>query len=200
MHEEYDSVGDRGQGEPSTSILETLAVAEQHKPEGMVGSGERSMIEVDRDAETKEEKADEDGREKPLRGKRGTKDGAERNQDRQYGPSTIGINGESCVGKQRRFVDTGGLRRATKDTDTEVGVMACSTAREHDEQRESEKRVMRSSKDRSTSTHSEKSIDIRGKPTEGNHGAGRDAVHHWSWCIQTCVRLILSHMPECNTL
>ena len=37
--------------EPSTLILETLAVAE-HKPEGLVGGGERSMVEVEEDAET----------------------------------------------------------------------------------------------------------------------------------------------------
>ena len=43
---------DREREEPSTLILETSAVAEQHKPEGMVGDGERSMVEVDEDAET----------------------------------------------------------------------------------------------------------------------------------------------------
>ena len=32
---------------------------------------------------------------------------------------------------------------------------------------------MGSSKDRSTSMHSEDNIDIRGKPTGGKHGAGR---------------------------
>ena len=34
------------------------------------------------------------------------------------------------------------VTRATKGTDTKVGMMACSTAREHDEQGESEKRVV----------------------------------------------------------
>ena len=53
MHEEYDSVGDREQEEPSTSILETSAVAEQHKPEGMVGGGKRSVVEADEDAKTR---------------------------------------------------------------------------------------------------------------------------------------------------
>ena len=45
-------MGDREQEEPSTPILKTPAVEEQHKPEGMVGGGERSMIEEDGDAET----------------------------------------------------------------------------------------------------------------------------------------------------
>ena len=143
----------------------------------------------------------DNGRVKPSRGKRGTKDGAARHQDRRHDPSAIGTSGESCLGKRRRCAKNGGLRtgkrkhgvpedmrgqsgqegagrdeavtRATKGTDTEVGVMARSTAREHDEQGESEKRVMGSSNDRSTSTHSEESIDIRGKPMEGNRGAER---------------------------
>ena len=51
-HDEYDSVGDRDREEPSTLILETSSIAEQYKPEGMVGGGERSMVEVDEDAET----------------------------------------------------------------------------------------------------------------------------------------------------
>ena len=46
-------------------------------------------------------------------------------------------------------------------TDTNVGVMARSTAREHGEQGESGKRVMGSSKDRSTSMHSEDNIDVK---------------------------------------
>ena len=53
VHEEYNSVGDRGREEPSTSILETSAVAEQHKPEGMVGGGKRSVVEADEDAKTR---------------------------------------------------------------------------------------------------------------------------------------------------
>ena len=44
-------MGDQEQEEPSTPILKTLAVEEQRKPEGMVGGGERSMIELDEDAE-----------------------------------------------------------------------------------------------------------------------------------------------------
>ena len=145
--------------------------------------------------------SDDDGRVKPSRGKRGTKDGAARHQDRRHDPSAIGTSGESCLGKRRRCAKNGGLRagkrkrgvpedmrgqssqegasrdeavtRATKGTDTEVGVMARSTAREHDEQGESEKRVMGSSKDQSTSTHSEDNIDIRGKSTEGKRGVER---------------------------
>ena len=62
---------------------------------------------------------------------------------------------------------------ATKDTDTKVGMMVCSTAREHGKLRKGGKCVMGSSKDRSTSTHSEDNIDVRGKPTEGKHGAER---------------------------
>ena len=50
--DEYDSVRDREREEPSRLILETSAVAEQHKPKGMVGGGERSMVEADEDAET----------------------------------------------------------------------------------------------------------------------------------------------------
>ena len=179
-----DSVGDREREEPSTPIHETSAVADRWKTEETTGGGE----EMETDAEVgstaderntsmhpkeRQQVTDDDGWVKPLRGKRGTKDGAERNQDRQYGPSTIGINGESCVGKQRRFVDTGGLRRATKDTDTEVGVMACSTVRKHGEQGESGKRVMGSSKDQSMSAHSEDNINIRGEPTGGKCGTGR---------------------------
>ena len=45
-------MGNREQEEPSTPILKTPAVEEQHKPEGMVGGGERSMIEEDEAAET----------------------------------------------------------------------------------------------------------------------------------------------------
>ena len=52
MHEEYDLVGDREREEPSTHILETSAVEEQHKPEGMVGGGKRSLVEADEDAKT----------------------------------------------------------------------------------------------------------------------------------------------------
>ena len=53
--------------EPSTPILKTPAVEGQHKPEGMVGGGERPIIEEDGNVETsiscgattsKEEKAD----------------------------------------------------------------------------------------------------------------------------------------------
>ena len=65
------------------------------------------------------------------------------------------------------------VTRATKGTDTKVGVMAHSTAREHGKQRKGGKHVMVSSKDRSMSTHSEKNIDIRGKPMGGKRGAGR---------------------------
>ena len=56
---------------------------------------------------------------------------------------------------------------------TSTGTMVCSTAREHGKQREGEKCVMGSSKDRSTSTHSEDDTDVRGKPTEGKRGARR---------------------------
>ena len=39
-HGEYDSVGDRERGEPSTPICETLAIAERRKTEETVGGGE----------------------------------------------------------------------------------------------------------------------------------------------------------------
>ena len=65
------------------------------------------------------------------------------------------------------------VMRASKDTDIEVGMMVCSTAREHDKQRKGGKCVMGSSKDRSTSTHSEDNTDVQAKPTEGKRGAGR---------------------------
>ena len=51
--------------------------------------------------------------------------------------------------------------------------MVCSTPREHEKQRKGGKRAKRSSEDRSTSTHSESKIDIRGKPTEGKPGKGK---------------------------
>ena len=183
-------------------------------------------------ADGRQRVTDDDGRVKPSRGKRGTKDGAARHQDQRHGPSAIGTSGESCLGKRRRCVKNGGLRtgkrkrgvpedmrgqsgqegagrdkaetRATTGTDTEfgeerylservreeerntkrairphegqatsTGMMVCSTAREHGRRREGGRCVMGSSKDRSTSTHSEESIDIRGKPTEGNRGAER---------------------------
>ena len=53
MHEKCDSVGDREREEPSPPTLETSAVAEQHKPEGMVGGGKRSVVEADEDAKTR---------------------------------------------------------------------------------------------------------------------------------------------------
>ena len=65
------------------------------------------------------------------------------------------------------------ITRASKGTDTEVGMMVCSTPREHEKQRKGGKRAKRSSEDRSTSTHSESKIDIRGKPTEGKPGKGK---------------------------
>ena len=43
---------------------------------------------------------------------------------------------------------------------TSTEMMVCSRAREHGKRREGEKCVMGSSKDRSTSTHSEERIDI----------------------------------------
>ena len=241
--EEHDSVGDREQEEPSTPILKTPAVEEQHKPEGMVGGGERSIIEEDGDAETsilcgttttKEEKADaevgtttseghdtghalrpaegqgtsvhsnepqHDGRMKPSRGKRGTKDGVTRRQDRRREPSTIGMSGESCLGKRRRCVENEGSRtvknkwsipeslrdqagrestnrdgavtKAAKDPNTEVGMTVRSTTREHGKQRENKERVIGSPTDRRTSAYSADNNDTRKEPTEGTHGAKR---------------------------
>ena len=46
---------------------------------------------------------------------------------------------------------------------TSTKMMVCSTTEEHGKQREGEKCVMGSSKDRSTSTHSEDNTDVRGK-------------------------------------
>ena len=40
-------------------------------------------------------------------------------------------------------------------------------------------------------------VNRTGPPSDQEHR--RDIVHHWSWCIPTCVRLIRSHMPERNT-
>ena len=47
MHEEYNSVGDREREEPSTPILETLAVAYRCKTEETVGGGEESEAKAD---------------------------------------------------------------------------------------------------------------------------------------------------------
>ena len=52
MHDVYDSVGNREREGPSTPILETSMVAEQHKPEEIEGDGERSLVETDEDVET----------------------------------------------------------------------------------------------------------------------------------------------------
>ena len=49
-----------------------------------------------------------EGRLKPSRGKRGTKDGVARRQDRRHRPSAINMSGESCLGKWRRCVENGG--------------------------------------------------------------------------------------------
>ena len=120
----------------------------------MVGGGERSIVEVDEDAETgiqcettDEEEADaeigsttsegrkakhailslegqvtsvhseepqrvtdNDGRMKPSRGKRGTKDGTTRRQDRRDERRAIGMIGGLCLGKWRRCVENGGSR------------------------------------------------------------------------------------------
>ena len=65
------------------------------------------------------------------------------------------------------------VMRAVKDTDTEVGVMARSTTRKHNEQGENRKCVMGSSKDRSTSAHSKDNINVRGEPMRGKRRAGR---------------------------
>ena len=156
--------------------------------------------------EERQRVTDDDGRVKPSRGKRGTKDGAARHQGRRHGPSAIGMSGESCLGKRRRCVENGGLRTGkrkrgvTKDvrgqagqegvprdgaatsevaedseaesTDAEVGEATYLFERVRGAERNT-KRVMGSSKDRSTSTHSEGNIDVRGKPTEGKSGAER---------------------------
>ena len=153
-HDEYRSVRGREQEGPSTPMLETSTVADQRKTKETTGGGEELEDNVEsgtttdarcgKDEETNTEVGsmaderhrvtDDDGWVKPSRGKRGTKEGAGRDK---------------------------AVTRATKDTDTEVGVMARSTAREHDEQGESGKRVMSSSKDRNTSAHSEDNIDVR---------------------------------------
>ena len=49
-----------------------------------------------------------EGRMKPSRGKRGTKDGAARRQDGRDETSAIDMNGGLCLGKRRRCVDNGG--------------------------------------------------------------------------------------------
>ena len=221
-----DSVVNREWEEPSTPTREASAVADRKENEETVGGGEEleTDAEVGSTAEARHEThairpvegqdtsmhtadgrqrlTDDDGRVKPSRGKRGTKDGAAKHQDRRHGPSAIGMSGESYLGKRRRCAENNGVHtgkrkrggfpegiqgqagqegasrgeaitRASRDTDTEVGMTIRSTTREHGEKGESEKRVMGSSKDRSTSTHSEGNIDIRGKPTEGKRGAER---------------------------
>ena len=226
-------MGDREQEEPSTPILKTPAVEEQHKPEGMVGGGERSMIKEDGDAKTgiscgtttseghdtghalrpaegqgtsvhsnePQRVTDDDGRMKPSRGKRGTKDGVTRRQDRRREPSTIGMSEESCLGKRRRCAENEGSRtvknkwsipeslrdqagrestnrdgavtKAAKDPNTEVGMTVRSTTTEHGKQRENKERVIGSPTDRRTSAYSADNNDTRKEPTEGTHGAKR---------------------------
>ena len=53
---------------------------------------------------------DDDGRMEPSRGKRGTKDGAARCQDRGNETSAIGMNKGLCLGKWRRCVANRGSR------------------------------------------------------------------------------------------
>ena len=261
-HDDYDSVGDREQEEPSTYILETSAVAARRKTEEMVGGGEESEAKADDGAEmgircgktnergqkgqtdmggtstTKEEKADaevrtttseghdtghalrpaegqgtsvhsnepqrvadEGGRDKPSRGKHGTKDGVTRRQDRRREPSTISMSGESCLRKRRRWVEdkgvhtgkrkrgipenvrgqagqedtnrNGAVTKAAKDPNTEVGMTVRSTTREHDKQRENKEREIGSPTDRRTSAYSADNNDTWKEPTEDTHGAKR---------------------------
>jgi hypothetical protein len=138
---------------------------------------------------------DDDDRVKPLRGKRGMKDGTTRHQDRRHGPSTIGMSGEWCLRKRRRRVENGGTRTGkekcgvSKDMQGQSGPEGVprdiTTASEDAEESETEitdagvggatypfgrvrgterntKRVMGSSKDRSTSARSKDN----GEPTE----------------------------------
>ena len=53
---------------------------------------------------------DNDGRMKPSRDNRGTKDATMRCQDRQNKTRAIGMNGGLCLGKWRRCVENGGSR------------------------------------------------------------------------------------------
>jgi hypothetical protein len=53
---------------------------------------------------------DDDGWVKPLRGKRGMKDGTTKHQDQQHGLSAIGMSEESYLRKWGRCVENGGLR------------------------------------------------------------------------------------------
>jgi hypothetical protein len=63
------------------------------------------------------------------------------------------------------------IPRASEDTDMEVEIMVCSNAREHGKQRKGGKRMMGSSKDRST--HSKGNVGEREKPAEGKRRADR---------------------------
>ena len=82
------------------------------------------------------------------------KNGGLRTGKRKHGvPEDMrGQSGQEGVGRDEA------VTRATKGTDTKVGVTARSTAKEHDEHGENEKRMMGSSKDQSTSTHSKERI------------------------------------------
>ena len=113
----------------------------------------------------------------PLRGEHAARGEVERCRERQMDGESEGWCAENNgvhTGKRKRGGFPEGMRghagqkgasrgeavtRASKDTDTEVGMMVCSTAREHGKQWKGGKRVMGSSKDRSTSTHSEDNID-----------------------------------------
>jgi hypothetical protein len=158
---------------------------------------------------------DDDGRVKPLRGKRGMKDGRTRHQDRRHGPSAIGISGGWCLRKRRRCVKNGGPRtgkgkrgvpkdmqgqsgpegvprdKATTSADgeesetenTDAGVRGATYlfGRIRGAERNT-KRVMGSSKDRSTNARSEDNTNVRGEPTGGKRRAGRVGTPRYETC------------------
>ena len=196
-----DSVGDRERKEPSTPMLNTSAVADQRKTEEMAGGGEEletdagdgSTVEARHEthairpvegqetsthtANGRQRVTDDDGRVKPSRGKRGTKEGAGRDEAMMRatkGPDTeVGKGRYLSKGVREKERDTKRAIRPHEGQATSTGMMVCSTAKEHGRRREGGRCAMGSSKDRSTSTHSGESIDIRGKPTEGKRGAER---------------------------
>ena len=65
------------------------------------------------------------------------------------------------------------VTKATKDPDTEVGMMVRSTTSKHGKQGTNEDRVMGSPTDRRTSVYSKDNNDKWEEPTEGTHGAER---------------------------
>ena len=275
-HDGYGSGEERNREGPSTPILETSAVADQHETGETAGGGEESEADAKsetgsdircekadervQDGEPKSERATEtrgeetdaevgttvregrttkhalrpvegqrtgmlpeerqrvtgdDGPVEPLRGKYGMEDGTAkdpstgrtslRRGEREEGPKptvheggtvksrgrrTNGESGRRCAennglraGKRKRdFPDDVRGQAGQEDTDTEVGVMVRSTAKEHGKRRKGEERVMGSPKDQRNNAHLEGNIDVRGEPTGGKRKAERVGTPRCSAC------------------